>query len=268
MTKLDETIREYLSQSLEQNGVHVHSNGCSPKKFVEDNSEIITITFENGETWGGFDIAILAVGRHPCAKYLDLENCGVALDPKKETVIVDEYETTTASHIFAVGDVTGKLDLTPMAIAAGRKLADRLFSEDPLLREAKASYENVPTVIFNHPPVGTVGLTEKEARERYQDNVEVYTSEFINLYYGPWDLQKEKKPKSFVKMICKADDNKVVGLHLIGKDCDEMLQGFAVAIKMGATKGDFDNCLAIHPTGAEEVVTLKEWGKLPPSRST
>lgn len=146
------------------------------------------------------------------------------------------------------------------AIAAGRRLADRLFGP-PSFQNAKVSYDNVPSVIFSHPPIGTIGLSESEAIEKYgADNIKVYRSKFSNLYYGPWQVEPEDKPKTAMKLVCAGGNELVVGLHVIGMGADEMLQGFGIAIKMGATKADFDSCIAIHPTAAEELVTMFPWG--------
>lgn len=146
------------------------------------------------------------------------------------------------------------------AIAAGRRLADRLFGPSSF-ENAKVSYDNVPTVIFSHPPIGTIGLTEKEAIDKYgADNIKVYRSKFSNLYYGPWEVESDEKPKTAMKLVCAGSNELVVGLHVIGMGADEMLQGFGVAMKMGATKADFDSCIAIHPTAAEEFVTMFPWG--------
>jgi len=146
-----------------------------------------------------------------------------------------------------------------MAIAAGRRLADRLFGSLP---NVKADYENVPTVIFTHPPIGTIGMTEEEAIKKFgKEALNVYRSSFVNLYYSAFDVSQEDKPRTHVKLICvKTDEDRIVGLHVIGMGADEMLQGFGVAIKMGATKAQFDSCLAIHPTASEEFVTMSPWG--------
>jgi glutathione reductase (NADPH) len=151
-----------------------------------------------------------------------------------------------------------------MAIAAGRRLADRLFGKMP---NAKADYTNVPTVVFSHPTIGVIGLTEAQAVAEYgADKVKVYTSTFTNLYYGTWDLEPDVKPKTAMKMVTLLPTEKVIGIHSIGMGCDEALQGFGVAMKMGATKADFDSCIAIHPTAAEELVTLGPWGMAPTSK--
>jgi glutathione reductase (NADPH) len=133
---------------------------------------------------------------------------------------------------------------------------------------AKADYTNVPTVVFSHPVIGTIGLTEEEARAKYPDNeIKIYTSEFSNLYYGPFldgDLMSEEKPITKYKLICVGEYERVIGLHCIGMASDEVIQGFGVAIKMGAVKADFDSCIAIHPTASEELVTFGPWGKSKP----
>jgi len=178
----------------------------------------------------------------------------------KNYIVVNEYSETNVEGVFALGDVCGNVELTPMAIAAGRRLADRLFGP-PEFKDAKVSYENVPTVVFSHPTMGTIGLTEKEAIAKYgEENVKVYRSKFANLYYGTFQVDPDDKPKTAMKLVCAGEDEKVVGLHVIGMGSDEMLQGFGIAMKMGATKADFDSTVAIHPTAAEEFVTMFPWG--------
>jgi glutathione reductase (NADPH) len=140
-----------------------------------------------------------------------------------------------------------------VAIAAGRKLSDRLFGGEQF-KESKLDYENIPTVVFSHPTAGTVGLTEDQARERYGDeNVKVYTSKFINMYFS---MLEHKEPTAY-KLVVTGPEEKVVGVHLLGRGSDEILQGFGVAVRMGATKANFDACVAIHPTAAEELVTMR-----------
>jgi len=184
---------------------------------------------------------------------LNLEVTGVKLD-KKGHITVDEYQQTNVDHIFALGDVCDKgFELTPVAIAAGRRLSDRVFGGKA---GAKLEYENIPSVVFAHPEVGSIGLTEPEAREKFgDDNIKVYTSNFTAMYYSMMEPE-EKAPTSY-KIVCAGKEEKVVGLHILGLGSGEMLQGFGVAIKMGATKADFDRCVAIHPTSAEELVTMK-----------
>jgi glutathione reductase (NADPH) len=152
--------------------------------------------------------------------------------------------------VYAVGDVIGHHELTPVAIAAGRRLADRLFGG----QSGRAlEYENIATVIFSHPPIGTVGLTEDEAVDRFGDSARVYETQFTPMYHG----FTARKVKMAMKLVVAGDEERVVGLHAVGPGADEMLQGFAVAVKMGATKRQFDDTVAIHPTAAEEMVTMK-----------
>ena len=162
----------------------------------------------------------------------------------------DKFQNTNVPSIHAIGDVTGRAQLTPVAIAAGRRLSDRLWGGQP---ERFLDYQNVPTVIFGHPPIGTVGLTEPEARAQYGSTVQVYLSAFVPMYHA----LTTRKPRTHMKLICAGPRQQVVGVHVIGAGADEMLQGFAVAVRMGATKTDFDDTVAIHPTSAEELVTMR-----------
>lgn len=250
---VDTLMSEMKKQNLIVNG------GKSPKKFVKNpDTGKITIETESGESFGPFDQVLLATGRVPNTKPLNLPAAGVKTDEKKGYITVDEYQQTSVDGVYALGDVCGKVELTPMAIAAGRRLADRLFNG---MKDAKADYNNVPTVVFSHPVIGTVGMTEANAIKKYgEDKIKVYKSTFTNLYYGTWSMEPDEKPKTAMKLVTLLPDEKVLGIHMIGMGCDEALQGFGVALKMGATKADLDNCVAIHPTGAEELVTLAPWG--------
>uniref|UniRef100_A0AAY4DUR0 Glutathione reductase, mitochondrial n=1 Tax=Denticeps clupeoides TaxID=299321 RepID=A0AAY4DUR0_9TELE len=175
---------------------------------------------------------------------------GVELDEKGH-IVVDEFQNTTRKGIYAVGDVCGKALLTPVAIAAGRKLAHRLFEGKP---DSRLDYSCIPTVVFSHPPIGTVGYTEEEATKKWgKDNLKIYKTSFSPMYHA----LTTRKTQCIMKLVCAGAEEKVVGLHMQGVGCDEMLQGFAVAIKMGATKADFDRTVAIHPTSSEELVTLR-----------
>jgi len=191
---------------------------------------------------------IWATGRHSKTDALNLDAAGVKTE--NGYVTTDEFQNTNVPGIYALGDVTGRVALTPVAIAAGRRLAERLFNDKP---DSKLDYDTIPSVVFSHPPIGTVGLTEDQARELHGDSVKVYLSRFTPMYYA----MTTRKQKSAMKLVTVGAEEKVVGCHVIGDGADEMLQGFAVAIKMGATKADFDNTVAIHPTSAEELVTLR-----------
>jgi len=199
------------------------------------------------------DCVLWAIGRRPLSSKIRLEETGVKVKELGH-IQVNEYQQSDLDHVFALGDVTGEAELTPVAIASGRKLSDRLFGP-PNFRDSKQDYQNIPTIIFSHPPSGTIGLSEAQAIEAHgRDNVKVYKSRFTNLYYSMMDSHK---PPTMFKLICAGPEEKVVGLHLVGMGVEEMLQGFGVAIKMGATKKDFDSCVAIHPTSSEEIVTMR-----------
>ena len=216
---------------------------------AEKTEDGIVVTAADGRRFGPADCLLWAVGRAPNTERLGLENAGVETDAEG-FIPVDKFQQTNVEHIFAIGDVTGAQALTPVAIAAGRRLADRIYGG---MDGRHLDYSLVPTVIFSHPPMGTVGLTEAEARAEYGDDIKVYTSGFTAMYYALGD----KKQRSVMKLITAGKDERVVGAHVIGDGADEMMQGFAVAIRMGATKRDFDDTVAIHPTSAEEFVTMR-----------
>jgi len=203
----------------------------------------------DGERLGPFDTLIWAIGRSPRNAKLSVENAGIALDDDG-FIPTDRYQNTSQPGVYAVGDNTGRAALTPVAIAAGRRLADRLFNNQP---DRHLDYDLIPTVIFSHPPIGTVGLTETQARAEHGDAVRVYQTRFTAMYHA----LAPHPVGTAMKLVCVGDDEKVVGCHIIGMGADEMLQGFAVAIRMGATKRDFDDTVAIHPTSAEELVTMR-----------
>ena len=190
-----------------------------------------------------------AIGRSSDHRGLGLERAGVHVNAQ-DFIITDAYQATNVQGIYAVGDVTGRAPLTPVAIAAGRRLSDRLFGGK---KDRMLDYHTIPTVIFTHPPIGTVGLTESQARAAHGENVKIYSANFVSMYYA----LTRRKPRTEMKLICAGAEEKIVGCHILGLGADEMLQGFAVAIRMGATKQDFDDTLAIHPTSAEELVTLR-----------
>lgn len=262
----DDMLSETLDEEMTKQGIIVlkNSKGVVAVTVEDETNEsgsnpLKTVEMKTGEKITGVDVVIVACGREPALEDLDLSNVGMELQPTGH-IAVNEYSDTSVNGIYAVGDVCGNVELTPMAIAAGRRLSDRLFG-DPQYKDVKVSYELVPTVVFTHPPIGTIGLSEKEALKRYGEaNVKVYRSKFPNLYFGPWQVDPADKPKTAMKLICVGEEELVVGLHVIGMGADEMLQGFGIALKMGATKADFDSCIAIHPTAAEEFVTMFPWG--------
>ncbi|NRA84505.1 MAG: FAD-dependent oxidoreductase, partial [Gammaproteobacteria bacterium] len=181
---------------------------------------------------------------------LNLAAAGVVTN-ERGYIESDKFENTNVEGIYALGDVTGKVELTPVAVAAGRHLAERLFNNKT---DAHLDYTDIATVVFSHPPIGTLGLSEQAAIEKFgSDNVKCYNSQFTAMYSA---VTQHRQPTR-MKLVCAGEDEKVVGLHCIGFNCDEIVQGFAVAIKMGATKADFDRTVAIHPTSGEEFVTMR-----------
>ncbi|HMD59398.1 MAG TPA: glutathione-disulfide reductase [Steroidobacteraceae bacterium] len=209
----------------------------------------LALDLADGRALGPFDAVLWAIGREAVTDCLGPEPQPVRRDARG-FIATDEWQQTSVPDVYAIGDVTGRAQLTPVAIAAGRRLSDRLFGGQA---DRKLDYENIPTVIFSHPPIGTVGLTEAQARERFGAAVKIYRSGFVPLYYA----MTTRKPRTEIKLITAGAEERVVGLHVIGDGADELLQGFAVAVRMGATKRDFDDTVAIHPTSAEEIVTMR-----------
>lgn len=244
----DKDIVDVLVDEMAKSGptLHTHANATEVVKNADDS---LTISFDNGETIT-VDCLIWAIGRAANTSGFGLEKTGVKLT-EKGTIYSDEFENTSVPGIYALGDVTGKLDLTPVAVKAGRQLSERLFNNKA---DAKLDYTDVATVVFSHPVIGSVGLTEEKAIAKYgTENIKVYKSSFTPMYTA---LGDNRQP-STMKLVTLGEDEKIIGLHGIGYGVDEMIQGFSVAIKMGATKADFDNTVAIHPTGSEEFVTMR-----------
>ncbi|KAF5633280.1 glutathione reductase [Fusarium sp. NRRL 25303] len=257
LRNFDPMIQESVTKEYERLGVKLHKRSQASKVEKDSNGKL-TITYKddqgNESVVSDVDNLIWAIGRTPETKGIGLEEAGVKLGEKGH-ILVDEYQNTAVDNIYALGDVTGEVELTPVAIAAGRRLAHRLFG-GPEFANLKLDYSNVPSVVFSHPEVGSIGLTEPQAIEKYgKDNIKVYKTSFTAMYYAMMELE-QKGPTNY-KLIVTGPEEKVVGLHIMGLGSGEMLQGFGVAVKMGATKADFDSCVAIHPTSAEELVTLK-----------
>ncbi len=243
----DAMLGTEVMAAMRADGIAIET-GFIPTRVDEDGGGIV-ITSKDGRKFGPADCLLWAIGRRPNTDGLRLEKAGVKTDARG-FITVDKYQTTNVEHIFGLGDVTGRPALTPVAIAAGRRLADRLYGG---MVDRHLDYALIPTVIFSHPPMGTIGMTEEQARATYGDDMKVYTSGFTAMYYA----LGEKKPRSVMKLITAGANERIVGCHIIGDGADEMLQGFAVAIRMGATKSDFDDTVAIHPTSAEELVTMR-----------
>ncbi|MBT8441362.1 MAG: glutathione-disulfide reductase, partial [Gammaproteobacteria bacterium] len=243
----DEMLQQAVVESLETDGVDLNWHAVpAGAERTDDGLELQT---EDGRTFGPFDELIWAVGRYPLTEDLDLEAAGIEVDGYG-FIPTDKFQATNVKRVYAVGDVTGRDALTPVAIAAGRRLADRIYGG---MEGRHLDYSNIATVIFTHPPTGTCGLSEHAAREQYGDAVKVYTSIFVPMI----NSFSEHRTQARMKLITAGPDERIVGIHLFGPGSDEMLQGFAVAMRMGATKKDFDDTVAIHPTSAEELVTLR-----------
>ncbi|GAA0708111.1 glutathione-disulfide reductase [Dokdonella soli] len=242
----DHDLGDTLAQAMRERGIELAFDS-RPVAAAKD-PDGYALSLANGAAAPGFDELIWAIGRTPNAADMGLERMGIALDTGGH-VVTDEWQDTNVPNVHAIGDVTGRIALTPVAIAASRRLADRVFGGQA---GAKLDYANIPTVVFSHPPLGTVGLTEEAARERYGDAVKVYRSRFRPMLVA----LAQHEEKTLMKLVCTGPDERVVGVHLIGAAADEILQGFAVALKLGARKADFDATVAIHPTSAEELVLM------------
>ena len=244
----DEMIGDVLTREMRHQGTVIETS--FEVKELQQNGAGMIVLGADGNTLDRFDTVIWAVGRRANTANLNLKAAGLRAEPNGN-IAVDAYENTAVPGIYAIGDVTGKTALTPVAIAAGRRLAERLFRGET---DTRVDYTNIPSVVFSHPAVGTVGLSESEARSRYEEQpVTVYETSFEPMRYA---LSGHGVTTS-MKIVCVGDNEKVAGIHLVGDNVDEMLQGFAVAVRMGATKADFDNTIAIHPTSSEELVTMK-----------
>uniref|UniRef100_A0A8C8DH85 Glutathione reductase n=1 Tax=Oryzias sinensis TaxID=183150 RepID=A0A8C8DH85_9TELE len=258
LRNFDALISTNCTKEIQNNGIDLWKNSqvksvCKTEKGLE-----VTIVTKDPDKTNDEKISVIeevdcllwAIGRQPNTAGLNIGAMGVDTDDRGH-IIVDDFQNTTRSGIYAVGDVCGKALLTPVAIAAGRKLAHRLFEGK---KDSKLDYSCIPTVVFSHPPIGTVGLTEEEAvQTKGKENVKIYKTSFTPMYHAI----TRRKSQCIMKLVCVGKEEKVVGLHMQGLGCDEMLQGFAVAIKMGATKEDFDKTVAIHPTSSEEFVTMR-----------
>ena len=247
LTSFDVMLGKSLMREMRDQGITIHEHVVPAR--VHERSGMKTLTAVDGRDFPGFDCLLWAVGRAANVAGLDLNNAGVAVDDC-QYVATDGFQNTNVPGVYAIGDVTGRAALTPVAIAAGRRLSDRVFGGKA---DSRLEYSMIPTVVFTHPPIGTVGASEAEARAQYGDGVKVYIADFTPMYHALTAI----KTHTDMKLVCAGPEQRIVGCHVIGTGADEMLQGFAVAIRMGATKRDFDDTVAIHPTSAEEFVTLR-----------
>jgi glutathione reductase (NADPH) len=242
----DDDIRAGIQEGMEEHGIQIIKINEAPT--IEKTSEGLKITIRgNHHETMVVDTILAATGRKPNLKNLGLENAGVEINDG--AVAVDKYSQTSQENIFAVGDCTDRVNLTPVAINEGRAFADTQFGG----HSRTMSYENIPTAIFSTPEAATVGLTESQAREQYGEAVKVYRAKFKPTYHGLGG----RNEKTMVKLVVEEDTQKVLGAHMVGEHAAEIIQGIAIAVKMGATKKDFDATIGIHPSVAEEFVTLR-----------
>ncbi len=239
----DHDMREALADALRAQGVVLHC-GTAPSKVEQDGSGY-TVHLQDG-TVRRTDLVFWAAGRRPNTRTLGLEAAGVETTASGAVVVNDLHESSQ-KHIYAIGDVSNHLNLTPVAIAEGHMLADRLFSP----HRRQWNFAAVPTAVFSHPPMATVGLTEEQAAERFP--VDIYLTKFTPMRH----TMTGRHSRTVMKLVVEQSTQKVVGAHALGDDAPEMMQGIAVAITAGATKADFDQTVGIHPTAAEEWVTMR-----------
>lgn len=246
LSHADDELAVQLAENYRQQGVHV-AFGYRLAAIERDGGRV-RLRDADGVASEPYDAVIAAVGRSASTDGVGLQEAGVVLDGDGN-IAVDAFQRTSVPHIVAVGDVTGKATLTPVAIAAARRAMDRVFGGMP---DARLDYDDIPTVVFSHPPIAAVGLTEADARARYGDDVHVLRSVFRPMLHALADTPQ----RSLFKLVCVGEERRVVGIHLLGEGADEILQGFAVALKKGITLADLHGTVAMHPTSAEEVVLM------------
>ena len=265
LRSFDPMIQETLTKRYEDAGIKIHKNHKGFKEIVHvkggKGSEKVLKLISNDGSDIEVNELLWAIGRAPELEKLNPAKIGLK-QTQKGHIIVDEYQNTNVEGVYALGDVTGQAELTPVAIAAGRALSNRLFGTNhpaggPHLKSAKLDYSLIPTVVFSHPEVGTTGLTEPQAIGKYgKENIKVYHTKFGAMYYDFHPPEEKKNNPTEYKLVCQGLEERIVGMHILGLGSSEMMQGFGVAVKMGARKRDFDSTVAIHPTSAEELVSL------------
>lgn len=242
----DEELRANVQEGMMKHGIEIVTG--SSIEWIEKTPEGLKL-----QLWGKsqetltVDAVLCATGRLPNLEKLGLENAGVEIE--KGAIAVTKDSRTNQSHIFAVGDCTNRINLTPIAIAEGRAFADTEFGNNP----RAISHENVPSAVFSQPEAATVGLSEEEARAKFPDSIKCYTAKFRPMFHALTGADE----KTFVKLVVETNTDRVLGVHMVGKDAGEIIQGMAIAVNMGATKKDFDSTIGIHPSTAEEFVTLR-----------
>lgn len=243
----DDMLGELLTEQMRADGVEVLTR-TRVLSLRRGSGDVLEVECDDGTTREA-EALLWAIGRTPATAELGLSDTSITVN-ENGTIPTDAWQNTNVAGVHAIGDVTGRAALTPVAIAAGRRLADRVFGG---MEGRHLSYDLVPSVVFGHPPIGSVGMTEGEARKVHGEDLRVYRTRFTPMYYA---FTAHRRPCE-MKLLTAGPEERVVGCHIAGLGADEMLQGFAVAIRMGATKADFDDTVAIHPTGAEELVTMR-----------
>lgn len=241
----DEDVRAHVRAEMEAEGINIVT-GCHVSK-VDKHGDVFTAQLSNGSSIAA-DQVMFAIGRHPNVKGLGLEKAGVALNTVNGGIAVNEFSQTNVPNIYAVGDVTHRVNLTPVAIREGHAFADTVFGNRP----TRVDRNDVPTAVFSQPQVGTVGLTEEEARTQYT-HVDIYKSNFKPLKA----TLSGNVSRVLMKLIVDASTDRILGCHIVSSDAAEIIQVVGIAIKMKATKADFDATMALHPTSAEELVTMR-----------
>lgn len=240
----DDDVRCHMVDALQNRGIQIHAGTTVTNVASEDGA--LCVTLSDGQAIE-VDQIMAATGRIPNTKGLGLEQLGIAMNDKG-AVEVDSHSRTNIDHIYAVGDVTDRINLTPVAIAEGHAFADTLYGANP----RTVSHDNVASAVFSQPPLASVGLTEEQAEQEY-GQIDVFESRFRPMK----NTLSGRDEKTYMKLIVAAKSQKIVGIHMIGPDSAEIMQGLAIAVQMGATKADFDAVIGIHPTAAEEFVTMR-----------
>jgi glutathione reductase (NADPH) len=241
----DGDVRSHLRSEMEKEGITILT-GCTVTA-VDKHGEEFTSHLSNGSSIAS-DQVMFAIGRHPNVKSLGLEKAGVALNAANGGIMVDHFSKTSADNIYAIGDVTHRVNLTPVAIREGHAFADTVFGKRPV----QVDHADIPTAVFSQPEVGTVGLTEEEARARFP-HVDIYKATFRPMKA----TLSGRDTRMLMKLVVDGRSDRVVGCHIVGDGAAEIIQAVAIAVKMKATKADFDATLALHPTAAEELVTMR-----------
>lgn len=242
----DHSVRDFLKTELEKKGIHLKFNTDVTR--IDKRKDSFRVSLNSGATVTT-DLVIYATGRKPLTEGLNLESVGVALDESGAIRVNEQYQTTV-SHIHAVGDVIDRVALTPVALAEGMCVANRLFNANSYA----VSYDNIPSAVFSQPPIGTVGLSEEEARDQYGDDVAIFESTFKPMKHSLGGSDE----RTLMKLVVHKSSDKVLGAHMVGPEAGEIIQGIAIALKAGATKAVFDQTIGIHPTAAEEFVTMRQ----------